>query len=145
MHPTARFVFAVACALISKPNLATADVSVESPDCSFSAIAEAPGKIRIQLHEKNDDQYGTVILPQSLIPLQEGSSQSIRPTISSDDTAQVAYANGTLTYRSQLRSNYTNDSMELEVSSDLKQIKSAHYLRTSRIIFGPKTEFKCQF
>jgi len=145
MTKPALYFFCVAYALLSKPCFAIADVSVESANCTFSATADGADNIRLQFHQKVDDQYGTLVIPLSLIPLREGLSQAIRPTVSSDDTAQMSYANGILTYTSQLRSNYTNDSIRLAVSPDLKQIKSAHYLRTSRIPFGPKTEFECQF
>lgn len=144
-----RFLIALIAILSMNAAFAT-DVEITSEDCNFEVRKERDS-IFISVNKiiaiENSISRWEIELPTEKIklPIEDGMKKKL--INSSGEEILITFKNGVLVHDHKAKSNYTRDTLELNISSDLKHIRSARFTRKGTgilALFG-KEKFECKF
>lgn len=136
-------------AILSMNAAFATDVEITSEDCNFEVRKERDS-IFISVNKiiavENSISRWEIELPNGKIklPLEDGMRKKL---VSNGEETLVTFRNGVLVHDHKAKSNYTRDTLELSISSDLKHIRSARFTRKGTgilAIFGSE-KFECKF
>ena len=144
-----RFLFLIGIAVLSMNAAFATDFEITSEDCNFEVRKERDSvflSVNKIIAVENSISRWEIELPNDKIkiPLVDGMSKKL---ISSGDETLITFKGGVLKHDHKAKSNYTRDTLELNISSDLKHIRSARFTRKGTgilAIFG-KEKFECKF
>lgn len=144
-----RFFLALAIFMTLNSAFAT-EIEVTSEDCNFEVRQDRDSIIlRVNKIIAIADSISSweIELPADKFNLPLRSTLTKKFTNYLGDETVVTYKNGILIHDHKARSNYTRDILELNISSDLKRIRSAKFSRRGTGIlslFG-REKFECKF
>lgn len=126
------------------------EITVTSDDCNFEVRKERDSTV-IRVNKiiaiSNSVSSWEIDLPTDKIglPLEEG--MKLRQKNSFGEEVVVSYKNGILTHDHKASSNFTRDTLELSISTDLKHIRQARFTRkgTGLLFLMGSEKFECKF
>jgi hypothetical protein len=145
-----RFLFLIGVVVLSMNAAFATDFEITSEDCNFEVRKERDSvflSVNKIIAVENSISRWEIELPKEKIkiPFEDGMKKKILS--SSGEEIIVSFKNGVLVHDHKAKSNYTRDTLELNISSDLKHIRSARFTRKGTgilAIFG-KEKFECKF
>ena len=145
-----RFLVLLGFAVLSMNAAFATDFEITSEDCNFEVRKERDSvflSVNKIIAVENSISRWEIELPNGKIkiPFVEGMRKKL--ISSSGEETLVSFKNGVLIHDHKAKSNYTRDTLELNISSDLKHIRSARFTRKGTgilAIFG-REKFECKF
>jgi len=137
-------------AVLSMNAAIATDFEITSEDCNFEVRKERDSiflSVNKIIAVEHSISRWEIELPveKITIPLKDGLKKKL--INSSGDETLVSYKSGVLIYDHKARSNYTRDTLELNISADLKHIRTARFTRKGTgilALFGSE-KFECKF
>lgn len=144
-----RFLVLLVCALSMNAAIAI-DLEITSEDCNFEVRKERDSvflSVSKIIAVENSISRWEIELPKEKFkaPFEDGMTKKL--INHSGEETLVTFKNGVLVYDHKAKSNYSRDILELNISSDLKHIRSARFTRKGTGIlslFGSE-KFECKF
>lgn len=126
------------------------DFEITSEDCNFEVRKERDSvflSVNKIIAVENSISRWEIELPNGKIkvPFEDGMKKKL--INSSGEEILVSFKSGVLVHDHKAKSNYTRDTLEINISSDLKHIRSARFTRKGTGIlslFGSE-KFECKF